>query len=116
MKHSKAFLYIGLGTLLLALISRWTGLPAFCFWVLFSIAILLKALFLIFTFREKGFKPQLWLYLILAGVTLILLSMPFKTIVPIPLVYKMLFYSAIILKVSGLVLLLFPRINNRINK
>ena len=114
MKQSKLFLYIGLGILLLALLSRWTGLPPYCFWILFSTAILLKALFLLSVFREKGFKPQLWLYLILAGVTLILLSMPFKTIVP--MVYKMLFYSAIILKVSGLVLLLFPRINNRINK
>ena len=112
MKQSKAFLYIGLVTLLFALISRWTGLPASCFWVLFSIAILSKSLFLFFSFREKGFKPQRWLYFILTGVALILLSMPFKTIVPIPWVYKILFYCAITLKATGLVLLLFPRINN----
>ena len=114
MKQSSFFLYIGLGVLLLAFIFRWTELPVFYFWTLFSIAIFLKALFLLFTFREKGFKPQLWFYLILAGVALIFLSIPFKTIVPIPLVYKVLFYSAITLKATGLVLLLFSRINKKI--
>ena len=115
MKRNKLFLYTGLGILLLALIARWAELPSCCFWILLSAAILLKALFLLLTFMEHGFKLQRWFYLILAGVALILLAIPFKTIVPIPWVYKILFFSAIVLKTSGLVLLLFPQINKRKN-
>jgi len=97
----------GLCMLLIAFVCKYTGMPTYCFWVLFGMAIALKTLFLVFTFREKGFKPKLWLYFILAGVVMILLSMLFKTIIPITTVYKALFYGAITLKTTGLLLMLF---------
>ena len=109
MKHRILFLYSGLGILLASFVCRWIGMPACCFWLLLGIAIILKTLFLVFTFKEKGFKPKLWLHFILSGVVLILFSLLFKTIIPIPTVYKVLFYSAITLKVTGLLLMIFYR-------
>ena len=97
----------GLCMLLIAFVCKYTGMPTYCFWVSFGAAIALKTLFLVFTFKEKEFKPKLWLYLILAGVALILLSMLFKTIIPLTMVYKVLFYGAITLKTAGLLLMLF---------
>ncbi|MDR1331255.1 MAG: hypothetical protein LBK07_04050 [Tannerella sp.] len=108
-KSNKAFLYSGLGMLLVAFAAKWTGAPAYCFWTLLGVAILLKTLFLISVFQTKGFRPGLWLYLILTGVALILISMPFKTLIPVPALYKTLFYSAISLKAGGLILMLCSR-------
>ena len=107
MKSKQTLLYSGLGLLLVALIVRWTGVSVICFWILFCAAIALKAFFLISVFREKGFKPKLWLYLILAGVVVIFVSMLFKSVFPMPVLYKILFYCAIILKMAGLGLMVF---------
>ena len=109
MNRTTAFLYSGLAMLLFAFLCKWAGMPGYCFWGLFVMAIALKTLFLVFAFRKNGFKPKPWFYFILAGVALILLSMLFKTAIPIPVVYKILFYGAITLKVAGLLLMLFSR-------
>jgi len=103
------FLYSGLGILTIAFIIKWLGVFLCCFWILLGIAITLKTLFLISLFREKGFKPSLWLYLILAGVAMILLSLLFKKIIPIAVLQKILFYGAIILKISGLIVMIYSR-------
>jgi hypothetical protein len=95
--------------LLIAFTAKWTGAPPYCFIILFGIAISLKSIFLILVFREKGFKPSLWLYLILAGVALMLLSILFKNTFQMPVLNKILFYGAIMLKMSGLVLMLFSK-------
>ena len=107
MNRKIVFLSCGLCILLVAFVCRSAGLPAYCFWVSFGMAITLKILFLVFTFIEKGFKPKPWLYCIQAGVALILLSMLFKTIIPMPAVYDVLFYGAITLKITGFLLMLF---------
>lgn len=101
------FLYAGLTFLLLAFIVRWfdTGLPSYSFWVLIGIAVCLKTIFLINVFRQKGFKPALWLYFILAGVALIFASMFFKYIYPVSVLRLLLFWGAIGLKVTGLILM-----------
>jgi uncharacterized membrane protein len=51
----------------------------------------------------------LWLYLILAGVAMILVSMLFKNIFPLPVVRNILFYGAISLKISGLLLMFLQK-------
>jgi hypothetical protein len=109
-KHKKIFLYTGLGILIIAFVVKFTvAPPAYYFWILLSAAIIFKMFFLIAVFSEKGFKPSLWLYLILTGVVLILISMLFKTIFSIPVLYKILFYGAISLKVTGLFLMIFSK-------
>ena len=108
-ESKKQFLYIGLGVLLAAVIFRWSGAAVCYFRMLFGIAIFFKLLFLVSVFRTKDFKLSLWLGLILLGVVLILLSMLFKTTFPIPILYNLLFYGAIILKILGLMLMLFSQ-------
>ncbi|WP_280743583.1 MULTISPECIES: hypothetical protein [unclassified Parabacteroides] len=108
---NKYCLYAGLSLLAAAILLRWlvAGFPLFAFWTLMGVAILLKSIFLVNVFREKGFRPALWLYLILAGVCLILLSMLFKYVFVLPLLRNILFFGAILLKISGLALLLIQR-------
>lgn len=101
------FLYGGLCLLFVAILFRAFGIPSLYFWVTFSAAISLKAFFLILTFRKKGFKPGLGLYLILAGVAMILISILFKTVYPFPVLRNILFYGAIALKVIGLLIMIF---------
>jgi hypothetical protein len=103
-KHKTLFLYGGLGILAVSFIVRQTDAPACYFWILLCTAIILKIFFLIAAVAEKGFRPGLWLYLIMAGIAMILISMPFKTAFPLPVLHKILFYGAISLKVTGLVL------------
>jgi hypothetical protein len=106
-KNNKIFLYTGLGILLTAFILKWSAAITYWFWILLGVAIVFKVAFLISVFRTKGFKPKLWLFLILTGVAVILISILFKTVFHIPNVYKILFYIAIALKTTGLILMIF---------
>jgi len=106
-KQKPAFLYAGLIILLIAFIGKWSNIPEPYFWILLGIAIMLKTLFLISMFRVEGFKPSLWLYFILAGVAMMLISMLFS---PTGFVFhKTVFYFAILLKTTGLILMLFSK-------
>jgi hypothetical protein len=109
-KNNKILLYIGLGILFFAFTVKWAVMPACYFWLLLGIAITFKTFFLIAVFRTKGFRPALWLYFILTGIALILISLLFKTIFPVPALYRILFYSAISLKATGLILMLFHKV------
>lgn len=75
----------------------------------FSIAILLKAAFLVNVFQTKGFKISLWLLLIIIGVIMILVSLIFKHAYPVEWLRNILFYGAITLKISGLVLMFIQK-------
>ena len=108
-ESKKQFLYIGLGILLAAFIFKWLGVAVCCFRMLLGAAIFFKLFFLVSVFRAKGFKLNLWLGLILSGVAMILLSMLFKTTFPMPALRTTLFYGAITLKISGLILMLFSQ-------
>jgi len=103
---NKIFLYIGLCILVIAFVVKWLFTSKYLFWILLGLAILFKIYFLIVTFRSKSIKVGLWLYFILAGVILILLSLLFKNII----LHNTLFYSAILLKTTGLILLLLKKI------
>jgi len=105
-KPHKAFLYSGLSALALAFFCKWTGIPTYSFWVFLGIAITLKTSFLISAFRTKS-KPNAGFYFILAGVGMILISMFFKYIYPIFLLGKIIFYGAISLKITGLIMMIF---------
>ncbi|MCC8133991.1 MAG: hypothetical protein LIP04_10780 [Tannerellaceae bacterium] len=107
--NRKLCLFIGLATLLIAYVAKWADAPLFYFRILLGMAISFKSIFLILVFREKGFKPGPGLYLILAGVAMILLSMFFKNIFPVMALHTILFYGAILLKISGLVLMLYSK-------
>ncbi|MDR0749873.1 MAG: hypothetical protein LBF62_09925 [Tannerellaceae bacterium] len=109
--NNKLFLYGGLTLLLTAFAVRWLmpGVPSVYFWMLAGIAIACKLVFLVNVFRRKDFKPALWLYFILAGVLMILVSLLFKHVYPLPFVRLALFCGAIILKLSGLALLVMQR-------
>ena len=110
--NNHLFLYTGLSLLLAAFIIRWLGVPAFVWIPAFSMAILLKAIFLINIFHSKEFKMNLGLILILTGVAMILTSLLFKYTFPVLWLRNILFYGAIILKVSGFILM-FVQIKNK---
>jgi hypothetical protein len=111
-KPNKALLYAGLSVLFIAFSVKWSGMQSYYFWLLFGIAILFKMFFLISVFRIKKFKPGAWLYFILTGVAMILISLLFKTIFPIPTLYRILFYCAISLKATGLILMFLDKMEN----
>ncbi|MDR1739522.1 MAG: hypothetical protein LBR45_02050, partial [Bacteroidales bacterium] len=91
---ARIFLYVGLSILAAAFILRYSiALPPHCFWIMFGVAISCKTVFLIAVLRSKSVKVGLWLYLILAGVAMILVSMLFKNIFPLPVVRNILFYG-----------------------
>jgi len=108
--NNNIYLYSGLSLLLIAFVIRWIGVTHVVWIPILGIAILMKGIFLMNVFRRKGFKMSLWLMLILIGVVLILLSMLFRYVYPVPIVWAILFYGAIALKVSGLVLMLSKKI------
>lgn len=114
--NNKLFLYSGLSLLFIALILRWSGIPATIWIPAFVVAILLKIIFLVNVFRTKGFKMSLWLMLIITGVAMILVSLIFKYVLPIPLLRNILFYGAITLKVSGLIIMLAGKIKTDKNE
>jgi hypothetical protein len=100
------FLFGGLLFIFVAMAVLWTGGSFAYYGSLLGIGILFKAIFLGFVFREKGFRWNFGLTLILIGVVMIFLSLLFKTIFPFPVVRNVLFYGAIAMKVSGLVLVI----------
>lgn len=102
----KILLYSGLALLALALTLRSLGVDTLFWAPLFVLAIALKTGFLVLTFRARQFRWHLWLILILAGVAMILLSLVFKHIYPLPLLRNILFYGALALKLSGLLVLM----------
>jgi len=110
-KPNKAFLYSGLSVLLLAFVCKWMKLPTYSFWILLGAAVVLKSLFLISVFRTK-YKPSKGLYVILIGIGMILISMFFKYIYPLSLLNKILFYGAISLKITGLLMMILHKKNN----
>lgn len=110
--NNKLFLYTGLILLLIAIFIRWQGVSATIWVPVFGIAILLKSIFLINMFRTKGFQMSLWLMFILIGVIMILASLLFKSIFPIPLIRNILFYGAITLKASGLILIFVKKMKS----
>ena len=106
--NNKLFLYLGLGMLAVAIVLR--SLTETVYWIpTLVIAIALKAIFLFNSLRVNGFKFSLWLKLISVGVVMILISMLFKHIFPIPILRNILFYGAIALKVSGLTLMIINK-------
>jgi hypothetical protein len=109
-KPTFAFLYAGLLALCLAFILKRANSPAL-FGILLSSAIALKSFFLVTVFRVRGFKAELWLYLILAGVAVMLFSLFFKS--SFPVLHKTLFCVAIFLKLSGLYLLIRQKKNDK---
>ncbi|MDR0754454.1 MAG: hypothetical protein LBF04_03605 [Prevotellaceae bacterium] len=106
-KHKKSFLYAGLGILAISFIVKWMGAPSYCFLILLCVAIILKSVFLITVISAKGFKPSLWFYFIATGVFMILISMIFKTTFQVAAMHEILFYGAVFLKITGLVLMIF---------
>lgn len=110
--NRKIFLFIGLSILFIAFVVRWANAPFLWFGILLGTAITFKALFLVLTFREKGFKPGPGFYMILTGVAMILISILFKRVFLAPVIQKILFYGAITLKVSGLGLMIFANSTN----
>lgn len=108
--NNKLFLYYGLGLLFLAIILRFSGVPTMVWAPLFGLAIGLKTIFLIRVFRSGNFQLSLWLGLILAGVAMIFISMIFRYLYPLPWLWCILFYGAIALKLTGLVLMIIKRV------
>ena len=106
--YKKCFLFSGLGFIVFAFSIRWLGVtPAYYFWGLLFIAIMLKSTFLLLSIKEKGrLQLSTGLYFILAGVVLILLALILKATGTMPLFYKLTLYEAITLKVTGLILML----------
>lgn len=107
MKHksNRLLLYCGLTLVTTSFIAKWTlNISDLLFYVLLGVAISCKILFLLSHMQAKGFKMDIGIYFILTGVGLMLLSMLFKTIFPIPVLQQILFYTAISLKITGVIL------------
>jgi hypothetical protein len=107
--HNKKFLFSGLFLLSLAFAVRWLVGSELWFYSLLGTGILLKGIFLFNVFRKKGFHLGLGFSLILIGVVMILTSLLFKNIFPIPLLRNVLFYGALALKATGVVVLILQR-------
>lgn len=107
------YLYAGLGLLLIALLVRAAGVDLLIWLPIFTIAILLKAIFLIHTLRSKSFSMRPWLILILIGVALLVISLLFKYVFEQLQLRTIFFYAAISLKVLGLILMLLEKIRKR---
>jgi uncharacterized membrane protein YbaN (DUF454 family) len=108
--HTKKFLFGGLGLLALAAVAKVLGASPFCVRLLFGLAIFCKTLFLVtklFIKRKTGFS--LPLKMILTGVILILFSLLIKEFFLLLFLHKAFLYCAIVLKSTGLVLLLFSK-------
>jgi len=103
------FLYTGLSLLLVSIIIRRFGVSAFVWMLILSIAILLKVIFLINIIRSRKFKISLGLILIFIGVTMMLISTLFKYVFPVLWLRNILFYGAITLKISGLIISVFSK-------
>ena len=101
----KVFLYAGLSLLAIAFIVKWLDAPVYYFWILLGLAISFKVYFLAITLRSKSIRYGLWLYFILTGVAMILTSLLFKNIFPIPIIRNILFFGAILLKITGVILM-----------
>ncbi|MDL2208968.1 hypothetical protein LJB97_05040 [Parabacteroides sp. OttesenSCG-928-O15] len=108
--NNKLFLYYGLGILFLAIILRAFDVPTLVWAPLFGIAIVLKTIFLIRVFRSKNFQPSLWLGFILTGVAMIFISMIFRYLYPVPWLWCILFYGAIALKLTGLLMMIIKKV------
>jgi hypothetical protein len=111
--NNRIFLYAGLSLLLIALIIRVVWWDSIVWLLVFCSAILLKILFLILSLRKNKLKLSLWLTFILAGVVLIFTSMFFKYVIPIIWFRNILFYGAIALKLTGLVLMTVEKNRSR---
>lgn len=109
-KTYKIFLYSGLFVLGISFLFKWHGNPVL-FGIFLGMAIALKAIFLIAVLLKREVKLGLWFYLILTGVAMILLSLCFKACVPV--LYRTLFYAAVFLKLSGLLLLTCKKKNDK---
>ncbi|MDR3236861.1 MAG: hypothetical protein LBT48_09115 [Prevotellaceae bacterium] len=103
-KTNKIFLYAGLSLLVAAFAVYGIAGIGTAFYLLLTAAILLKSLYLIMVFRQKGIRLTLGMTLIILGVVMILTSLLFKSLIPIPWLRNLLFYGAITLKVLGLLL------------
>ncbi|MGL4908471.1 MAG: GNAT family N-acetyltransferase [Bacteroidales bacterium] len=102
--RNKLLLYSALTLMLTAIVSKQLGLAS-VYWIpVFSIAILLKYVFLLTLLQARKFKLSLPLILIIIGVGFMLTSFIFKTAFPILWLHSTLFYGAIALKITGLIL------------
>ncbi|MGL4955703.1 MAG: GNAT family N-acetyltransferase [Bacteroidales bacterium] len=102
--RNKLLLYSALTLMLTAIVSKQLGLAS-VYWIpVFSIAILLKCVFLLTLLQARKFKLSLPLILIIIGVGFMLTSFIFKTAFPILWLHSTLFYGAIALKITGLIL------------
>jgi hypothetical protein len=104
MKINKICLYGGLSLLIVAFAVYGIMGGGAAFYLLLTAAIILKSIYLIMTFRQKGIRLTLGMTLILIGVVMILISLLFKSLIPISWLHNLLFYGAITLKVLGLLL------------
>jgi hypothetical protein len=92
--------------MLLALTFKLTAnMSDFWFRLLAGIAIALKTVFLVLTFRARGFKASRGLYFILTGVVVMLVSLLLKATADVPVLHRTLFYVAILLKITGVILM-----------
>lgn len=102
-------LYSGLTLLAIAFVLKYAlHVAPPIFGIMLGVAIALKVLFLLFTFRQKGFHLKLPIILILIGVAMIITASNCKGSVS-PILYYCLFFGAIGLKITGLFLLIFKK-------
>ncbi|MCD8029769.1 MAG: hypothetical protein LUF04_08410 [Bacteroides sp.] len=108
MELRKIFLFTGLVFFGIASLVWLAGWHPALFGVLLCAGVSMKVAFLFCTFRRPDFKMSVPMYMILTGVGLILVSLLFKSVIPMPMVQAILFYTAITLKVAGVALLFYP--------
>lgn len=110
MKEKRFLLLIaGLTLLAIAFVLKYVlHVTPLIFGITLGAAIMLKVLFLLFTFKQKGFHLKLPIMLILIGVALIITASNSKGYVP-ALLYHCLFFGAIGLKITGVFLLIFKK-------
>ncbi len=109
MKRNKILLFTGLLFFALAAVVYLLGGHPGMFWLLLGVGISMKIGFVGFTLCQPGYRLSPGMYLISTGVGLILLSLLFKSFIPVLWLRTLLFYSAILLKISGVILFFYER-------
>lgn len=99
MQQNKSLLFIGLGLLLIGVLSKSFGVNANLSFLLIITGVIIKSIYLIQNIMRGTIKMTPMLYCLLIGIFFVLISMLFTYYLKIDTIGKMLFSFGILLKI-----------------
>jgi hypothetical protein len=113
MQQNKSLLFIGLGLLLIGVLSKSFGVNANLSFLLIITGVIIKSIYLIQNIMRGTIKMTPMLYCLLIGIFFVLISMLFTYYLKIDTIGKMLFSFGILLKIVSDFYLLFKKHANK---